>query len=738
MTAIGTAPSRIVRSGGFRRPVGLLSVVNLLVKELRESAGVVIAGLAIFWALPALLDVLYALIDPGEKIRCGGCWVMIIGFGWLYAAIVGAHTVCRDWGRQEERFLTAQPVGRRSIIVAKLLAGILAVGLVLAVAGLWDLVWYEVCRNAPQTASVVPVREMNLPKSAAIVVACVIGCAYMLAFTAAVVTRQMLASVLLSSLVLLIWGVAPLLSNRLVSIHPGWDLAVSEGAALGSVFSTAVGLVIAGCALGSLAAATRERSVRVGFKQLAWLVAVVVIGLFVMAMGEVGNSLRVCDQMVVGRKEAWLEQPTWGLTVAQRGNRFYAGLIPSPVTRVGFAAVQFDVDGAGRIVDQRVVSFPFAAGTAVDECQDARLMLRGVSLEEIRSEPGCGDLVAFGTANYSSGRVGREAGATATASSADAPTSSRSRRRSEYYRLTTYWRTRYTMQDANRMEPVRHDEISISAGQGLGISSGRGYAYTDDRLFILRLGEVSVVDAGGNYDSSARVNAPRHLQVFDWADGVEAKPRYHFRLPSFVDRLRLRGRSLELLDGWRGTCVARLDADHPETWAEAGDTTSQPARIKLDRTLSAMLPATERFLGGEPSLMGGGEAAYVFDNRGVRVFERPTVRTSDLHLLGSYMRSPLSMALFNRFTSPPLMVGRDLILQVGASSDGSGYVGILYDVADPRHPRRVGFHRQASGSVMRPVEDYDDFIRFTEGYLVCFNPTTSENSDWRVTVLAKP
>ncbi len=737
------------------RSITVPSIVNLLLKELRESAGVVVAGLAIFWLLPAVLHAVYCALDPKSPIRYGGSWGMLAGLGWLFAAIVAAHTVCRDWGKDEERFLTAQPVGPRAIILAKLLAGVIAVGFVFAVAGAWDLLWYYHSGNLAKECP----SEIQAAIALATCVACAVACAYALAFAAAVITRQMLASVLLAVMVLVIWAVAPMMSNRLVDIHPGWNLTLSNGTSLGTFFGIAVAAVLAGGVIASLAAAGRERSVNVGFKQLAWTVAGVVLILFGLAMNEVGNSLTITDQMIIGKVDVPSNQHLTGqVVVAQHGNRFHAALVPAyylgpPRGAEAFPVVSFKVEPSGRITERTgwvALTGLDNAGRTID---GEPYTLRTHWLTDIRTDPDTGDLLVFGQSNYRSvNPLSKPSRRTTTQASSDTDKQQTDGRKRAHFSERVMWLTRCPLRESRyawttppKIETVVHAELRAYGHLPPNVRVNlRATAWTEKYLFLLHAERLSAEEMkrhGYQYVQYQRDVGPRHLLVLEWSDGLDAKPRYHFRLPSnIVSHMRLRDGMLELMMGELGTVVARLDPDHPETWSDGPATTTQPGKIKLDTSLTAMQVSEERFLGGKRGLLWKDDLFYVTDNRGLRIYQRPTQGKGEPKLIGEANRSPLALALFAGTYTSPILVDDGLLLQIVRARSG-GTARFFYDVRHPRRPCLAGFQRAPTQYDPRKwfrSHDFGEFVHSTGKHIILFAPLNADGSDWLVTVYKKP
>jgi ABC-type transport system involved in multi-copper enzyme maturation permease subunit len=121
-------------------PLKHWAFLSLLLKELRGSRQLLIAGVWTYWLMPAVLDVAYMIFFERGMKTSMIVWFALLGLGWFYAIIVGAQVVCRDWGQAEEHFLRAQPVSPRSIVWAKWWAGLLVLFLVCLVNITWTVV----------------------------------------------------------------------------------------------------------------------------------------------------------------------------------------------------------------------------------------------------------------------------------------------------------------------------------------------------------------------------------------------------------------------------------------------------------------------------------------------------------------------------------------------------------------------------------------------------------------------
>ena len=71
----------------------------LAAKERSELRPAFWAGLTIFVGLPLLWSVLLILLDSKHRALPGIATLLGVCGGWIFAAIVAAQTVCRDFGR---------------------------------------------------------------------------------------------------------------------------------------------------------------------------------------------------------------------------------------------------------------------------------------------------------------------------------------------------------------------------------------------------------------------------------------------------------------------------------------------------------------------------------------------------------------------------------------------------------------------------------------------------------------
>ncbi len=632
MNTISTSPDRPVVPSA--QPIRCSSKwANLVRKECLESREAAIAGLAIFWLVPAVLGLIeLALVGRHDVLPFA--WLLVIGAGWLYAVIVGAHTVCRDWGKAEEHFLLAQPVSPRTVVCAKLITGAALVAGVLGIAVAWDMMLVQWTAS-----SALGIREVLMIIS----VACVMAAGFALAFAVAVMTRQMLASTIVATLVLLVWAIAPLLSSHLGRF---WVPVLLLG---GQRLSSAAPFVLVSFAMLAVSAAasiyysTRKRVFRLGNKQLAWIAGLVMLTLFGVAMGEVGNSLHVRDQLMLPKSGS----SAFGIVqTIQRGDHFlvaYGEYGPQPHPEMsGWFIEAFRVSGSGHIQDLRRTPIPGALPPIIFYSQTPERrwdLLTGFAFDKD------GHMVV-------SGRRLRVVGAL--------------RLNGE---VETLWRTTLVWPDGGEPEVLSHTELALPPGQSF-TTTGPWYR---DRDHLPRFSYL-VAGAGGTNEE---------LYVFDWSDGPNPGPRYIIPLPQGSPSVFVHNGDLRVTIGPvhfrdQDVLVADFDADHPETLLDKQNWSFHELR-EVNQT--PWTEGFERFGGGDPVVDEHGDVAYLSDLLGLRVARQ--ARPGRWEIVGESRASPLSM-LF-RLYPRPLALDDSLVIEQGARGI------IAYDVSDPSNPKRIGF-----------------------------------------------
>jgi hypothetical protein len=638
----------VIASSSIAHPTRHSSVFgNLIRKECLESRGVVIAGLAIFWLVPAVLG-LFELALAGRRDVFPFAWLVVIAAGWLYAVIVGAHTVCRDWGKAEEHFLLAQPASPRTVVCAKLITGASAVALVLAIAVAWDAMFI---RETALAAADKPEWLLMIFSAA-----CMMFAGYVLAFAVAVMTRQMLASIVVATLVLIVWAIAPLFSFHLARF---WAPALL----LGEQHLTAVApfvlvsfLILAVGIMASFYYSTSERTFRLGNKQLAWTIGLVMLALFGVAMSEVGNSLHVRDQAVFQAVFAGPGLSVRGLAwTIQRGDHFFITYCDyqqqsHPEMAKWFMAT-FRVSDSGHIQDLRRTPIPGMLppvnsglqNPAYNEDQltvfafdkDGHVILSGSRLRPDRSP--------------------------------DA--------------LETVWRTTLTWPDGGELKVLSHAELALPAGEHFRTPVSWYESWHEGRDHAPRFAYLtSVVASSNDNDVSYREDK---LYVFDWSDGPNPGPRYRIPLPQddlhvSVSNGKVRVYTVSGHFPNQQVFAADFDADRPETLL---DKQNWSLHERPNWREDQLPPGFERF--GEEYIPTDerGDVAYLSDRLGLRVARQ--THPGHWEIVGQCRTSPLSM-LFRGVARPQAL---DDALAIEYSVGGI----IAYDVSNPSNPKRIGF-----------------------------------------------
>jgi hypothetical protein len=641
MNAIPSSPARPVIAD--THPIGRASAFgNLVRKECLDSREAAIAGAAIFWLVPAVLG-LVELALAGRHDTFPFAWLVLIGAGWLYAIIVGAHTVCRDWGKAEEHFLLAQPVSPRTVVYAKLLNGAALVAVVLGIAVGWDTVLGPQDKFGPFGPWMLTILSA----------ACVMAVGYAVAFAVAMMTRQMLASIVVATLVLLVWAIAPLLSSRLTRFAAPALLPDVQRPSTIVAFVLFCFLIFLASVVISVHCSTRERVFQLGHKQLAWTGGLVMLALFGIAMSEVGNSLQIRDQVTV-TDPGLVRGLTWTI---QRGDRFitaYYEYRPEsrPVIAEWFMAT-FRVSNSAHIQDLRRT--PLASMLPPVTFGGQKVGHSGDQLDGLAFDKN-GHIVVSGERQHIvSVRQDRE--------------------------LETVWRTTLAWPDGGELVVLSHAELALPPGERFhnaeswygswheGGDSASRYAYL-----------VSLVASNAGNVVSYRDDK---LYVFDWSDGLHPDPRYIIPLPRDDLHVSVANGKVHV---WTESghfpdqhfSWVDFDADRPETLLDKQNWSFKGPQVTHEYQ---WIQEFER-LGKESIRVDQhGDVAYLSDQFGLRVARQ--THPGRWEIIGEYRISPLSM-LFRWYTWPQAL-GDSLVIE----RDMRGI--IAYDVSDPTHPRRIGF-----------------------------------------------
>lgn len=240
--------------------------VALARKEWRESLPALVAGGAIYVALPLLLSSIYRIFDPHHEPLPGVAMTLWILTGWLFAAVLGAQIVCRDFGRAQGVFLLAQPVRPAAVVWVKGLVGLKLI-LLLAIT---SLLFESAVSN-----DLMPTMILT-PMFGAAIAASVVT--YGIAFLIATVIRRALPAVMLGVLSLVLIAVLPLLSSRTFGAVPYTEYIAFADPLTSSTIVTAIGMPDALALLAALGvaalitpiAAERFRLPRIILATVAW------------------------------------------------------------------------------------------------------------------------------------------------------------------------------------------------------------------------------------------------------------------------------------------------------------------------------------------------------------------------------------------------------------------------------------------------------------------------------------
>jgi hypothetical protein len=629
---------------------------NLVRKECLDSREAAIAGLAIFWLVPAVLGLIELALD-GRHSAIPFAWLLVIGAGWLYAIIVGAHTVCRDWGKAEEHFLLAQPVSPRTVVSAKLITAAALVAGVLGIAVAWDMMLVQWTAFA----------ALDNPEWMPIIfsAACVMATGFAVAFAVAVMTRQMLASTVVATLVLLVWAIAPLLSSRLAHFWvPALLLDVQHPTTV-VPFVLVSFLIVAVSIVASIQYSTHERVFQLGHKQLAWTAGLVMLALFGLATTEVGGSLHVRDQAVLPDFEssAW-----WAPRTAQRGNRFafaYCDYRPQSRPMERWFMATFRVSDSGHIQDLRKTPIPGTLPPINPGPQSRVDEFTGLAADKD------GHLVVSGTRLHI---------VSAT----------------RHIEPETLWRTTLTWPDGGKPEVLSHAELALPAGEHFRTTESRYEfryeSWNEGRDHVPRFSYlISVVFST---DGNAVRDREDKLYVFDWSDGPNPGPRYVIPLPQDNSYVSVGNGKVHV---WAAhgpypdehTLVADFDADHPETLLDKQNWSFHERR---DMNEYPWIRGLERLGAGSIQVDQHDDVAYLSDWLGLRVARQ--TRPGRWEIVGECRTSPLAM-LF-RSIPQPQAIDDSLVIERGEKGI------IAYDVSNPIRSRRIGF---ISAVVVPPWSD---------------------------------
>ncbi len=665
---------------------GVSRFAALFSKEWRESRVALLIGACIFLGMPTLWGLVYLALDRNHEPGAPFGLLLILGVGWLYAIVIGAHTVCRDWGRPEECFLLARPLSPRMAIGAKLLVSLTVVGLIELMAILADTLTYAISKG-PELLTAGG--NLALPGLFGLGLLSMVGTC-LLSFAAAVVTRQTLTSTLLAVLVLVIWGAAPMIFRPLQFLHPSIspDLLDAIGPLPRRIwvspnlpFICAVSLCIGTALAISFAAAGWERTLRLGHKTLAWVFALTVLVLFGGAMREVGNSLSVVDAVVVPapRQQAMYRSLSPWLFVSKDGRALgmsrYDATQSSPDKRhyMGYKdLMSFRADEHGSIKDLRSATLYYS--------READEAMR-------RSVPNFHSTNLFFVSYLSGFNVTSDGDWTICGIWNNGIPD-------QVFQMRISWPAAGGPRVTSLQFAVPKEKKRYQAGEARLDRMLLRFATTDRHAY------VEYVEREPSTSILSLYTRPRILYVFDWltSEGLD-QPTFPIRvLREGTPEYQAWGQ-----DPQEGEPLASLEWHGPTTFREAGMSGSgsvdgrylYPAEYgpTLARTVDTGAQM-HTLMNHQAVLTRLGEPdsqkiawdqqrglAMTSDRHGLRVFE-PSPEGPKL--IGYTLASPLSM-IFRKFPVSLTVLSGDRLAELGWSGL------ILYDIADAAHPRRLGY-----------------------------------------------
>ncbi len=287
----------------------------LLWKEWRELRLALLAGVTIFALMPGGIGALYAIFDQHHQAFFGIATILFGGGGVLFAAVLAAQAICRDFGRAEGRFLLGLPVSSTQALAAKVICGL----------GVLLLVQLAVCLSdglllaAAHAVKPVVWEQDSSPLSTLGWIALASVAAYMLTLPAAAWTRNTFLAVMLGTFAVVFIILAPLVTHWLPTPGDMWNALLevvaaglglpSENLPLGIQrridllpfgVSIALGAIIVlapfRLSFAVSASGLRRSSPRpVSTKSVIWVVALLSTGLVVAALNEIGVSAPISD-----------------------------------------------------------------------------------------------------------------------------------------------------------------------------------------------------------------------------------------------------------------------------------------------------------------------------------------------------------------------------------------------------------------------------------------------------------
>ncbi len=646
-------------------PVSRLILMPLLKKEWSGARSERIAGIWTFWLMPLVIGGFYLTFLEFDPPVFFDIARILMGFiGWFYAIVLGAQTVCRDWGKAEEHFARSQPVTPRAIIWAKWCSGLLLLvmifGPMLILGGLAD----RFDNSYGHDRLVMDLTVFG-----------VMVAGYAVAFAVAVVTRHTLTGILIAILVLATWWLMPLLSRRLMVLYPAYmtDTVPDTEAGL----AMRVGVFVLGCgvfAFLNLAVAwwfaPRESAFNPSGKSIAWTAVAIVLLAFSAAMSEVGSSLKVVDQSPWPEFKAqfgdW-RTDQYGVPRGETPVHFASHDRTAFVlqrTKEGLECVRVEIDSDGEI-----------------QTSDAVNLAESLGLERVHWHQPV-DWVATGEdegrviVHAAFGKVGQE------------------------------YLVRAEFRWARDGEP-KWSTPSIRPLDPYPQRTHRHFASGDRYTYVLT---SMLRDKDEPWE-------PCRLDIYDWDDASASGPRWSQELfyttmwmGEFGGQLALQAWTYHGDEFRNNTqanqylmAAASVPLDDPEQLLKTiasrrwTDTSSPWWRFVQERHYSHMQERNVIFCADQERFYGISFQSFV-------------VRDGALEELGEYRFSPLAV-MFRSYDTSLSQIDADRVLETGRS------VLSVFDVSDPRRPRRTGYFNVASRGGASAFSLDDHLLLFEPGML---------------------
>ncbi|MBI5763535.1 MAG: hypothetical protein HZA51_08440 [Planctomycetes bacterium] len=252
-------------------------------KEWAESKPALLVGLIIFVGLPTLWTLLLWSLDTHAGVLPGIASMLWLVAGGMFAAVLGAQVICRDFGAPTERFLLSRPIAPSSVMRVKALTGFLMLIGLAVLIGAMELLWSSLVKGTH--------RDEQIPVAVYVLGTGLAMCAYWIAVGAACATRRSLTSAFAAAFVLALMVTVPAIV-RIPGVNDFTDLAFSDqhNYRTGLVAAALVAVFGGVAALAMRWAVVTDQRLDVGPRTMAWIVGLTLMVLFVTAMREVGAT----------------------------------------------------------------------------------------------------------------------------------------------------------------------------------------------------------------------------------------------------------------------------------------------------------------------------------------------------------------------------------------------------------------------------------------------------------------